>query len=419
LNILQISTTNAGGGAALVAGRLARRYRESGVAVRQAVGRKVGNDPGVVPIGNRRSSRWLRRVTGVHALRSYWSGHEDFDFPATYGVLDRLPAPPDVIECHNLHGGYFDLRALPWLSRQAPTVLALHDAWMLSGHCAHSFDCEKWVSGCGACPDLTIEPAIRRDATSRNWHVKQGIYAQSRLYVAAPCEWLARRVQQSMLGAAVVDARVIPNGVDLDVFQPADRHAARAALGIPAHAELLLATTGRHGELWRDHAMLRRALAHVVARRSHRDLRVIVLGGDAPTLTAGIPAISVGYVENPRHVARIFQAADVYVHAARADTFPTTVLEALACGTPVVATQVGGIPEQIADGDNGFVVAPGDDAGMAHAILMLLSDANLHRRLSCAAARDAHERFDVRGQADAYLSWYRTIIGDWEPDAVR
>ena len=96
-------------------------------------------------------------------------------------MLDALPAPPDIIECHNLHGGYFDLRALPWLSRQAATVLVLHDAWLLSGHCAHSFDCDKWQTGCGACPDLSIEPALRRDGTAHNWTVKQGVYAQSRV----------------------------------------------------------------------------------------------------------------------------------------------------------------------------------------------------------------------------------------------
>ena len=109
-----------------------------------------------------------------------------------------------------------------------PTVLTLHDAWLLSGHCAHSFDCERWKTGCGECPDLTIEPAIRRDATADNWVRKRDIYARSRLYVATPSPWLMGRVEQSMLAPAVEQARVIPNGVDLSVFRPADKRSIRA-----------------------------------------------------------------------------------------------------------------------------------------------------------------------------------------------
>src|SRR5439155_11546406 len=122
------------------------------------------------------------------------------------------PQRPDLVHCHNLHAKYFDLRVLPWLSRQVPVVLTLHDAWMLSGLCCHSFDCERWRTGCGQCPHLTLYPTIYPgipDATHLNWKRKRKIYRRSRLYVATPSRWLMQKVKQSILAPAVIEARVI------------------------------------------------------------------------------------------------------------------------------------------------------------------------------------------------------------------
>ena len=152
--------------------------------------------------------------------------------------------------------------------------------------------------------------------------------------------------------SAIKEARVIPNGVDLSVFRPADKRSARAALGIPPDADVLLVMTGHRGGMWRDHRTLVDAAGLIAARGSGRDIRIVVLGGDSggdgvALRAAGANVLEVGFQASPIAVARYFQAADVYLHAARADTFPTVILEALACGTPVVATAVGGIPEQI------------------------------------------------------------------------
>jgi glycosyltransferase involved in cell wall biosynthesis len=443
LNILQVNQYDVYGGAERIASNLTEAYRRRGHDARLAVGRKRSNDPRVLSINNSSSAGpwsgfwwwlhetlqpWYGRSSAIQALcrathalasprgwRDTRRGIEDFHYPGTRRLLNLPPRRPDILHAHNLHGRYFDLRELARLSGQVPVVLTLHDAWLLSGHCAHSFDCERWKTGCGACPDLTIYPAIRHDRTAENWRRKRDIYARARLHVATPSRWLMRKVEQSMLGAHAVECRVIPNGVDRGVFRPSDRAAARRRLDLPQEATVLLFTaSGIRANPWKDYGTLREAVGRVAqGARPSRPL-FLGLGEDAPPERIGPAELRFAPFDgNPANVARYYQAADLYIHAARADTFPNTVLEAVACGIPVVATAVGGIPEQLvtesADRATGVLTPPGNARALAEAIERLLADDAMRRGMSERAASDARDRFDLERQADAYLAWYRAL----------
>ncbi len=456
MNILQVSTVDVVGGAEKIAWNLFRAYRARGHNSWLAVGSKRTDDDDVFVIcDDGRSTPWSRlrqtigekgdrlegRASGLWQIARLckhprqgvegWLGIEDFNYPGTRRLMQLTPQEPNIIHCHNLHGGYFDLRALPWLSHRAVTVLTLHDAWLLSGHCAHSFNCERWKLGCGQCPDLTIPPAIERDSTAFNWRRKRDIFQHSRLYVATPCEWLMRKVEESILAPAVVEARVIPNGLDLSTFHPAEKWKARSALGLPQDTHVLLFTAnGVRRNRWKDYQTMRTAIALLAQGVRQRDLLFLALGEDAPAERIGRAEVRfVPYENNAEAVARYYQAADLYLHAARADTFPNTVLEALACGTPVVATAVGGIPEQVKgfkslvagaqpiklnrfdiNEASGTLVPVGDADALAGAIELLMADEALRRRIGENAARDARKRFDLRRQVDQYLEWYGKIL---------
>lgn len=440
MRILQVSTVDIAGGAEKVAWNLFQAYQQRGLPSWLAVGRKRNHNPNILEIPNDEyRSRWARtwmsignmlsplvsKVRGAGRVRKWlhWIGEpnrwleiqrglEDFDFPGTWHLLNLPPKRPDILHCHNLHGGYFNLRALPWLSHQIPMVLTLHDAWLLSGHCAHSFDCERWKVGCGQCPDLSIYPAIKRDATAYNWRRKRDIYSRSRLYVATPSHWLMRKVEQSILAPGIVEARVIPNGVDLAIFHPGNQREARRVLDISQEAKVLLfAANGIRQSIWRDYQNMRVAVARVAECLPGQEVLFIALGENAPVERIDQAEMRfIPYQKDPKVVARYYQAADVYVHPAKADTFPNTVLEALACGTPVVATAVGGILEQVKVGVTGFLVPPGDAEAMAEAVIKLLTDDALRTQLGNNAAKDAQRRFDLNRQVDDYLKWYQEII---------
>lgn len=177
--------------------------------------------------------------------------------------------------------------------------------------------------------------------------------------------------------------------------------------------------------IWKDYQTMRSAVAQVAERIHRQRVLFIALGEDAPAERIGRAEVRwVPYQKDTKAVVCYYQAADVYVHAARADTFPNTVLEALACGKPVVETAVGGIPEQVKGLENadcglnryganeatGILVPAGDAKGMAVAIERLLNDDSLRGRMGENAAKDAQERFDLQRQADDFLSWYEQIL---------
>jgi len=430
-----------GSSASNVAWSLFKAYRDRGHSSRLAVNKKRREDPNVRAIprdlpGGTWALAWTAMSNGLLSIESKIprcvgplgrimreiahpgnmlsraQGIEEFDYPGSWGVLDLWPDRPDIVQCHTLHGGYFDLRSLPWLSSQVPIVLTPHDAWHLSGHCAHSLSCERWKTGCGNCPDLTLYPSARRDATAYNWQRKREIYRKSRLHVAVPSNWLRRKVEESILMDATVDLRVISNGIDLTVFRPGEKEEARRRLGLPANAKILLfAAMQARTNSYKDYATVRAAGLRVGEHL--RDEQILVLTVGENGASEGLGNVEFRFVppqHEPNMMVPYYQAADVYVHAAHAETQPLVLMEAMACGRPTVATAVGGIPEVIQDGRTGYLVPYRDAHAMADRVEELLADQAKLRQFGANAVEVA-QNFDFNRQVDEYLRWFAQIAG--------
>lgn len=361
-----------------------------------------------------RGVRWLaqRWFPFIASPRKFWSwywGREDFDFPGTSHLLENVTFQPDIMHLHNLHGNYFDLRSLPGLSLAVPTVITLHDAWLLAGHCAHSFDCQLWKTGCLSCSRLDIPPVLRRDGAAANWKQKQDIYRKSDLSLVCPSNWLADKVRQSILMEGAQQLKVIPNGVDIAEFKPGNKVTAREHLGWPQDAYIVMfAANSVRYSIWKDYDTMREAILLAGHGIHGRPLRFFAIGDTAPAERVG--EVKIEFIPYKDSLTECYQAADVYLHAAKADTFPTTIIEALACGTPVVATAVGGIPEQIIENETGFLVPAGDSSALAERLVRLGESPELARSMGEAAHRDAVKRFSLERMVSSYKQLYEELI---------
>ncbi len=430
MNILQINTADKGGGAEGSAYNLMRSFRDAGHNSWLGVGTKYRNDKDVFEIprsaprrtflalanatrqldkhgvpGTRRLARILDRLANPARLHEWQNGLEEFEFPACNKLLDILPGVPDIIHCHNLHGWFFDLRLLQELSQRFPVVLNLRDTWPIAGHCAYFLDCQKWQNGCNGCPRLSLYPAIRKDAAAENWKRKQAIYSASRLYVTAPSQWLVDQAKQSMLNA--VQYKVIPNGIDTNVFKSGDKLAARASIGLPADATIVMFAAASAKTLFKDQETLAETILALHAKKP--TLHFLCVGMEIPALRSITNMHRLPYISSPSKMADCYRAADVFIHTARAEAFGKTVTEAMACGTPVAATAVGGITEQIIPGKTGLLSPMGDARALAENTLTLCEN-SASMRDACA---ERGSQFSLKAQTDAFINWYKEIINDY------
>jgi glycosyltransferase involved in cell wall biosynthesis len=437
LTILQVSPNDEGGGAERVALDLHRSYLDRGYDAWLALGASHGHVPNSLAIQNTRyRDLWARTILAGAGLadparpsalprslqrtarlvaepsryRRVAAGLEDFDSPGTAHLLELPPRRPNLLHLHNLHGSYFDIRELPSLSARVPTIATLHDVWLLTGHCAHPIDCERWLGGCATCPALDRYVPIRADASCKNFEIKREALRRSALRLAVPSRWLADLVERSGIAGSLVDLRVIPNGVDPAIFRPGDRDAARAELGLSLSATVLMfAARGGRTSPFKGFDTLEAALPRIASGSPEREIVMVAVGeGAREGNVGGISVISVPFTSDSAVMARYYQGADVYVHPSRAENFPLTLLEAMACGLPVVASDVGGIPEVVLDGGTGLLVPPDDPAALASATLSLLMDDARRASFSAAGIRRGRE-FTLDRQVASYLDWYSEI----------
>ena len=198
--------------------------------------------------------------------------------------------------------------------------------------------------------------------------------------------------------------------IDLDVFRPAPKDVVRRELGLdPDRPVMLVFANSVRDQTWKDGATFRGALERLGAAAA--GAQWIALGETGENIDLGNVSLQrVGNEPDNRRFAKWLQAGTAYVHPARADTSPLIVMESLACATPVIATGVGGLPEQITDGETGTVVAAGNPAALARAIDAVIAlDAAAHDQLCRNAAESARIRFDSRRHARDYLEWMREL----------
>lgn len=412
LRIALVHASDLGGGAERSVMSLHRALLAAGHESTVFVGERRTQEPGVVAIPYVRGLPGLRRA--ARALEGQF-GWQDIYNPSFRALARRIGGHFDLVHFNSLwgSGGYADIGALPAATRRLPGVLTLREYWMLTGHCACFHDCQRWRTGCGACPDLALPPAIPRDGTRFNWRRKQRVIARSQLHVVTISDDLTRLVQASPIFAGKPVTRIY-NGIDLDVFRPAepDRRAALRERAGVAPDEILILLAGQTVEGIRQGIAARHAIAALNAIAELPAVRALVIGHSAERVAQQLrlPVLTMPFQSAPDEMAGCFQMADLCLVTSEVEAFGRIAAESQACGTPVVAFDSGGIPEVVRDGLGGRVVPRRDDAALASALRELIVDAQARRRASEGGRAHVQANFDQRQVAGHYIDLYRRSL---------
>lgn len=357
------------------------------------------------------------RVRGEGRLRAVTSrlGFNELHCLGSFRIQNLAAyVEADLLHIHGLHGGYFNSLALPRLTKTKPAVYTLHDMWPFTGHCVHSFDCDRWKSGCGRCPYPQLPDAIQRDATNWEWKLKAWSYSHSNLTFVAPSTWLCELAKQSMLRH--FEIHHIPQGIDTDLYSPLDQETSRAALGIPSDKKVVLFLVRRmnpsHDAFYMKGAdLFARAIQEMPDSLKRETLLLLVGdGGEALARKLDMATICLGFLSSDRLKALAYSAADVFVFPSRAENSPLVLIESMACGTPVVAFRVGGVPDMVRPGITGILAEPENATRLSEGIVQLLEDAELRNRMSHQCRTIAVKEYPLSLHVARYLALYRETL---------
>jgi glycosyltransferase involved in cell wall biosynthesis len=419
MKIVHLSKNDLQGGAARAAYRLHKGLQGVGHESSMVVAGRSSDDPSVIAFEKpmdlmSRVGRGVRREWIARGFRHYQSsrpsGCELFsDDRSEYAstLLSQIP-PCDVINLHWV-SGFLDYEAFfARMPHAKPVVWTLHDMNPFTGGCHYDLDCGRYREHCGACPQLGSSDET--DLSHQIWRRKQNILSRvpiSRLHIVTPSRWLAEQVKRSSI-LERFPVTVIPYGLNIDDFAPRDKGSIRDLLGIPQDAKVVLFVAELTDSRRKGFGLLAETVtrcAGVVPK-----LLLVSLGHNKPHGHVQIPWLHMGSVNNDRFLSMVYSAADLFVICSLHDNLPNTVLEAMACGIPVVGVGVGGIPDMIRHGVNGLIV-PADPIAFRTAICDLLNGTGKLEPMSTVCRRIAVEEYSLELQSQRYCEVYTSLIG--------
>jgi glycosyltransferase involved in cell wall biosynthesis len=303
---------------------------------------------------------WLDQSLQSYLNRNNRKEFGVFSYPIFGTDVSKMPAikNAEIIYIHWALGGFLNFESINKIAKLGkPVIFFMHDMWNITGGCHHSFTCQKYTEHCNNCQMLV--PDKKRDRSYIEFKKKLKLYSKfDNLYFVAPSKWLYSSAQ----GASLTQGKpiyYIPNVIDHSFFKPFEKSVAKKILNINVSDIVIAFGSASLNSPYKGWPYLKEALNILSKDKTFADKTTILIFGSAQNnaITEAIPfkVKFMGFLRDEYSTMLSYNAADVFIAPSIADNLPTTVLESLSCGTPVVGFDVGGIPDMIRDRQNGYL----------------------------------------------------------------
>ncbi|MGI6242072.1 MAG: glycosyltransferase family 4 protein [Prevotella sp.] len=417
MRVLLVNTSERAGGAAVATNRLLEALNNNGVKARMLVAKKETDNINVIGIPrswrHRVAFLWERWCIFMH-LR--FSKNHLFDLDIANAGVDITSLPEfkraDIIHLAWINQGMLSLRGIRKILKSGkPVVWTMHDLWPVSSICHLSLGCEKFKSHCSHCPYLP-DGGGDKDLSYRIWEKKNKFFSPYNISFVACSKWLAAEAKASGLipGQIVTD---IPNPLNISVFCKKDKQAARASLGLPHDKRLIAFIAQKATNVNKGMSYLIEACNKLVSQypEMRENTGVVIMGAHSEEFEGALalPVYPLGYISREKKIVEVYNAIDVFLLPSLSENLPNTIMEAMACGVPCVGFNVGGIPEMIDHGKNGYVAAFKDSADLAKGIRWVLDEAD-YKSLSRYARQKVSSRYSQQAIAMKYIEVYNHAV---------
>jgi glycosyltransferase involved in cell wall biosynthesis len=408
MKVLHLCTRDISGGAARATYRLHTGLRKIGVDSWMIVQKKQSNDPYVIG----RSSLFWRGIFFARIqieklqLRMYFGRKKEIfnigNLPNFFLIKKIKKINPDIINLHWINGSFLSINQIAELGKlNKPIVWTFHDSWAFTGGCHIPHSCKKYENMCGNCPILCS--GKEGDLSRKIWLDKKRVFDNVNFTVVTPSNWLKKCAESSSLLKNKMVFR-IPNSIDLNEFKSLDKKTARANLDLSDKKKYLLfgamsATTDSN----KGFDLLLKSLDYLQPRT---DTELLVFGNKSNMeINTKIPVRYFGLIKEQEQLNQLYSAADVTIVPSRSESFSLVSLESISCNTPVVAFNIGGIPDIIEHKKNGYLASPFDAEDLATGVNFCLSNSELGLH-----ARDKAQReYSLEVQAKRYEELYQSL----------
>jgi len=417
MRILIVNTSEQAGGAAVASKRLVMALNNNGEKAKMLVRDKSTDNISIVALPGGLKQRWhflWERLRIYMALKFNKDHLWEIDIANAGTDITSLKEfkEADVIHLAWINQGMLSLKGIEKIIRSGkPIVWTMHDLWPATALCHYARGCDSFITGCKNC-QLLPDGGNEKDLSAKVWNRKKHIYSASNIHFVTCSRWLENQAKQSGL-LHNMSVTSIPNAIDTNIFGPQDKAEAKRALGLPTDKNVILFVAQKVTDERKGARYLIEALNKLKEENPEvaNDCVVALLGGHAEELAEQIKmeVYPLGYVSGDKNIAKVYNAADIFVLPSMEDNLPNTLMEALACGVPCVGFNVGGIPEMIDNGKNGYVAKAGDTDDLKKGILWILSEAD-HEALFHGCISKVSHSYSQQSVAMKYVEEYSRVM---------